>query len=89
MPITRGKKEKMEKVKEQIERLKGKAEVFLKNNTKAFIVDSLDNYYFCKIILVGEDYLYIENFRGKRAGERDRLVWFDVIRFEEYREEGK
>jgi len=79
----------METVKDKIERLKGKAEIFLKNNTKAFIVDIYDNYYFCDIILVGEDYLYVQHFTGKKKGEKERIVWFDIIKFEEYQEKEK
>jgi len=71
---------------EKIERLKGKAEIFLKNNTKAFIIDTADNYYFCYILLVGEDYLYVQHFTGKKKGEKERIVWFDIIKFEEYQE---
>lgn len=73
-----------DKVKDKIERLKGKADIFLKNNIKAFIVDTSDNYYFCHIISVGEDYLYVEHFSGKKKGERERIVWFDIVRFDEY-----
>ena len=79
----------METVKDKIERLKGKAEIFLKNNTKAFIVDIDDNYYFCDILLVGEDYLYVKHFTGKKKGEKERVVWFDIIKFEEYQEKEK
>ena len=79
----------METVKDKIERLKGKAEIFLKNNTKAFIVDTIDNYYFCDILLVGEDYLYVQHFTGKKKGEKERIVWFDIIKFEEYQEKEK
>jgi len=76
----------MEKVKEKIEILKGKAEVFLKNNTHVFIIDNLDNYYFCDILIVGEDYLYIQHFTGKKKAEKERILWYDIIKFEEYRE---
>ncbi len=77
----------METVKDKIERLKGKAEIFLKNKTKTFIVDLDDNYYFCKILLITEDYLYVKHFTGKKSGEKEKIVWFDIIKFEEYKEE--
>jgi len=76
----------METIKDKVERLKGKAEIFLKNNTKTFIVDIENNYYFCYILLVGEDYLYVKNFTGKKQGEKERIVWYDIIKFEEYQE---
>lgn len=76
----------MEKIKENIERLKGKAEVFLKNNTRAFIIDTFNNYYFCDILVIGEDYLYIQHFTGKKKLEKERILWFDIIKFDEYNE---
>lgn len=79
----------MERIKEQVERWKGKAEVFLKYNIPAFIVDTSDNYYFCHILIVGEDYLYVENFKGNRKGEKSRIVWYDIIKFSEYRKENE
>jgi len=76
----------METAKEKVERYKGKAEVFLKNNTKAFIVNINEDYFFCDILLIGEDYLYVRHFTGKKKGEKERIVWFDIIKFEEYEE---
>lgn len=79
----------METVKDNIERLKGKAEIFLKNNTPVFIVDTSDNYYFCYVLFIDEDYLYIKNFAGKREGEEEKIIWFDIIKFELYKEENE
>lgn len=76
----------MDKIKDKIERWKGKAEIFLKNNTKAFITDIADNYYFCDINSIDEDYLFVKNFAGKRKGEEDKILWFDIIKFEEYQD---
>ena len=78
----------METVKDKIERLKGKAKIFLKNNIKTFIVDLEDNYYFCKILSITEDYLYVKHFTGKKKGEKEKIMWFDIIKFEEYKKEG-
>ena len=77
----------METVKDNIERVKGKAEIFLKNHIAAFIVDTSDNYYFCHIIYIDDNYIYIKNFGGKRQGEHDKLLWFDIIKLEAYKEE--
>ena len=74
----------MDTVKEQVERFKGKANVFLKNNIKAFIVNTSDDYYFCYILSIDEDYIYVEHFTGKHLGEKDKILWFDIIKFEEY-----
>ena len=76
----------MENVKEMVKRFKGKAEVFLKNNTRAFIIDTSNNYYFCDILVVGEDYLYVKHFTGKKKLEKERILWYDIIKFDEYDE---
>ena len=76
----------MEKIKDKVERFKAKAELFLKKDIKAFITDVYDNYYFCKILIVGEDYLYIQHFTGKKELEKERILWLDIIKFEEYGE---
>ena len=73
-------------LREKLERLRIKAEGFLKTNTRAFIVDTNDTYYFCDIIFVGEDTLTIENFKGIYANIKKRLFWADVVKFEEYQE---
>lgn len=78
----------MEKgIREQIERIKVKADLFLNENIKAFIKDVQNNIYFCEILLVGESSLLIYNFTGKRMGEKTKLFWSDIVLFEEYREE--
>jgi len=71
---------------DKIERLKVKADLFLKNDIKVFIKTISDNYYFCDILLVGEIYLMLYNFAGKRKGEKDRLVWTDIVEIKEYEE---
>ncbi len=73
-------------IKDKAERIKAKAEIFLKNKTKTFIVDSFDNYYFCDIISVEEDYLIVLGFAGRRKFERDKIYFVDVLRLEEYKE---
>ena len=75
-----------EGIKEKIERWKVKAKAFLKNDTKCFITDTLNNYYFCEVIFVGEDCIHVQGFTGKLMGEKSRIYWADVIKFEEYME---
>ncbi len=77
----------MENIKEKVERMKAKAELFLAKDIKVFIIDTLDNYYWCDILLVGEDYLFVQHFTGKKEGEKERILWYDIIKFEEYRKE--
>jgi hypothetical protein len=73
-------------IREKIERFKIKAEGFLKENIKAFIIDVHDTYYFCDIIFVSENYLEVQNFKGIREGEKEMLFWADVVKLEDYKE---
>ena len=75
-------------IKEKIERTRIKAQQFLENDIKVYIKDVNNNYYFCDILLVGEIYLYIYNFDGKRKGEKNRLSWTDISLILEYNEKG-
>jgi len=72
-------------LREQIERLRIKAEEFLKENIKVFIIDVKDNYYFCDILFVGENYLTVKGFKGVRKYETDRIWWADVVKLEPYK----
>ena len=76
-------------LRDKIERFKIKAEDFLKNNIKAFIVDINDTWYFCEIIFVGDASVHIQNFKGKRKFEKERIFWADVVRLDEYHDEGE
>jgi hypothetical protein len=73
-------------IRNKIERFRIKAEEFLKENTRAFIVDVLDNYYFCEIIFVGENYLVVQDFKGLRKFEKSRIWWADVVKLEGYKD---
>ncbi len=79
----------VEGLREKIERNMVKAEIFLKNNTKAFIVDISDDYYWADLIFVDEEKVTIKCFSGKSIGMTKTLLWVDIIRFEEYRERVK
>ncbi len=76
-------------LRDKIERFKIKAENFLNNNIKAFIIDANNTYYFCDIIFVGEEGVHIRNFKGPRKHEKERIFWEDVNKFEEYKERGE
>lgn len=73
-------------IKDKVERIKLKAQVFLNTNTKAFIVDMDDNYYFCDITFVDENFVRVMGFAGTRNGEGTKLFYTDILRFEEYKE---
>ena len=76
----------MEKISEQIERFKLRAELFLKENTKAFIIDARDDWHFCHISEVNENNIKVIEFTGKLKGQENFINWIDIIKFEEFRE---
>ncbi len=78
----------MEKIKENIERFKLRADLFLRENTKAFIIDARDNWHFCYIEKISEDKVEVVEFSGKLAGQNNIINWIDVLKFEEFREGG-
>ena len=74
---------------EKIERLKLKADLFLKENKKAFVKDIYDNYYFCYIKPSNDSKLNIKNFAGHRFEEGkidEEIYWVDVIDIQEFKE---
>ncbi len=76
----------MDKVKENMERWKATAELFLRDDKKVFIKDTGDNIYFADIILVGEDTITIQCFGPEqRKGEKFTLYWPLVIEFQEFK----
>lgn len=79
----------METVKEKIERDKLRAELFLKNNTQSFIIDSKENYHFCYLTHFDEDKIEVKEFTGKLTGQNNTINWVDILRFEEFQKGGK
>ncbi len=80
-------KEKMATtIQEQIERNKIKAEMFLTDGTRAFIIDIGNTYHFCKIISVDERSIHVKNFKEKRPEKEEKILFVDIIKFEEYKE---
>lgn len=75
-----------QELREMLERWKIKAEIFLKNNTRVFLVDTHDTYYWADLIYVGEDTITLLPFDGEYKGTKKTLLWVDVIKFEEYQE---
>ena len=71
-------------VKEIIERNKLKAKIFLDSNKKVFIKDLNGNYYFCIISEFDDESIIIINFTGNREGVPQKILWLDVVIFEEY-----
>jgi len=73
-------------MKDKVERIKAKAELFLVEKIKAFVVDVGDNYYFCDIKYVGQNSMNIVGFAGHRKNQEDKIFFVDILRFEEYEE---
>lgn len=73
-------------IRERIERWKINAESFIKTDTRAFIIDTNNTYFFCDIIFSGEDYIYFKPFKGNNCGIKTRKFWGDIIKFEEYKD---
>ena len=73
-------------IREKAERFKVKAEIFLNKKIQAFIVDVENNFYFCDIKSVGENFVSVFCFAGKRKGKSDKLYFIEILRFEEYEE---
>lgn len=70
-----------------IQRWKATAEVFLKDDVKAFIKDVSGDLYFCDILLVGEDSIRIECFNPpQRKGKKFTLYWTLITEFNDYRQ---
>lgn len=78
-------------IRNKIERMKIKAEELQSENVQAFIVDSNNTFYFCDIIIVGENKITFEPFKGNGQGETIRRFWADILDVREYvdREVGK
>ncbi len=77
----------MENIKEKIERHKERAVIFRDENIKAFIIDSENTYHFCYIKSVDENRVGVFEFVGKLTGEATTILFVDIIKFVEYREE--
>lgn len=74
-------------MKEKVLRWQLLADRFVEENTNVFIKELNGDLHFCKIILVGETRVLVENYApSQRAGNRDNLDWLQIIKFEEVRE---
>jgi hypothetical protein len=73
----------------KIERLKDKADLFCNKNIKAIVKKYNKDFYFCDILIVGEDSITVSNFAGHRYGQQDRIYWIDIFDIDEYVEERK
>lgn len=76
----------MDKVKDNMERHKVKAKIFLDSGEKAFMKNFDNDLFFCTIIKVEEDYMIVDCFAGHRKGTTPKIYFVDVDVFNEYEE---
>ena len=79
----------MEMVKDKVERYREKAQIFLDEDIRAFIITENGDWNYCDIVLVTDKYVYVEHFAGNRNGTKDRIFFIDILKFDEYKEGGK
>ena len=79
----------MDKENNKVESYKALAEIFLKNDTRAFIKDIDGTYFFCDILFVGEDKIRVQCFApDDKKGLKFDIYWPLIVEFKEYREVG-
>lgn len=73
----------------QGQRLKALADIFLQEDKKVFIKDFEDNYYFGDILLVGDSSLTFYCFGPEqRSGKNITIYWPNIVILEEYKDMG-
>jgi len=76
-----------EKIKEKVLRWQLLGERFVKDNSNVFIKKINGDLHFCKIVLVGETKVCVDNYAPvQRAGKRDYIDWLQIETFEEVEE---
>ena len=66
--------------------IRERAQLFLDNNLKAFIVDKDNNYYFCFIKSVNDIILTVHPFKGKRQGIDEDILLVDIKEIKLYKD---
>jgi len=80
----------MIKTKNKVESYKQLAELFLKNDTRAFIKDANNVYYFCDLLLIGEDKLRVQCFAPDNKKDlKFDIYWPLITVFNEYKAVGE
>jgi len=74
-------------IKEKVLRYQLLAEQYLNDNSNVFIKEINGDLHFCKIVLVGETKICIDNYApSQRAGTRDYIDWLNIEKIEEVKE---
>lgn len=75
-------------IKERVLRWQLLADQWFSENQKIYIKTLDGNYHFCKIVLVGETKITVDNYGPEqRAGTRDTIEWLEIETFEKDRGE--
>ena len=66
------------------------ADQFFKDDEKVFIKTLNGDLHFCKVVLVGETKITVDNYAPEqRAGERNYIDWLNIANFDKVREDEK
>jgi len=77
-------------IKERILQWQLLGEQWFSENQNIFIKTISGDIHFCKIVLIGETKITVDNYApSQRAGTRDQLDWLEISEFEKVREEGE
>jgi len=79
-----------EEIKERVLQWQLLAEQYFKENTNVFIKELNGNIHFCKIVLVGETKVTVDNYAPEqRANTRNPIDWLNISKFDKVNEEGR
>lgn len=79
-----------EKIKERVLQWQLLADQWFNENQKVFIKTWNGDLHFCKIVMVGETKISVDNYAPEqRAGTRDYIDWLNIQIFDKVREEGE
>ena len=75
-------------IKERILQWQLLAEQWFNENQNVFIKELNGNFHFCKIVMVGETKITVDNYAPEqRNGKRDYIDWLMISEFDKIREE--
>jgi hypothetical protein len=78
-----------EKIMERILRWQLLAEQYFQDNENVFIKTLNGDFYFCKIVLIGETKICVDVYAPEqRANTRENLDWLNIETFDKVREVG-
>ena len=79
-----------EKIKERVLQWQLLADQWFSENQNVFIKELNGDLHFCKIVMVGETKITVDNYAPEqRAGTRDYIDWLNIETFDLVREDGR